>query len=137
MFACGEDTHSLRQKRELFDLRSGYANQQHLLFASAWTGSGTSATITKNRPQGSNWSVKSTWCEVIRKLGFRLWRRYPLATSEERALRSTLGVCEPAALAVCKCLNRKWNFRNHNKKPTTRVGFLLWWGKLDSDQRSQ
>ena len=35
VFACGEDTHSLRLKSELFDLRSGYANQQHLLFASA------------------------------------------------------------------------------------------------------
>ena len=32
------------------------------------------------------------------------------------------------------CLTR---LRRHNKRPTTRVGLLLWWGKLDSDQRSQ
>ena len=25
----------------------------------------------------------------------------------------------------------------HIKKPTARVGFFIWWGKLDSDQRSQ
>ncbi len=61
-------------------LRRRYAAQRRLRHAVAVA---ASPTITKNRPQVSEWNVKSIWCEVNRKLGIRLWRRYPLATPEE------------------------------------------------------
>ena len=39
--------------------------------------------------------------------------------------------CKASDRSECKA------FLYQNKNPTTRVGFLFWWGKLDSDQRSQ
>ena len=47
------------------------------------------------------------------------------------------GVCEPAHLQS-KCLARSWSFAPSKTKTSSQGrGFCFWWGKLDSDQRSQ
>ena len=54
----------------------------------------------------------------------------------QASLTCLRSVCGPAHLR-CKCLFRIASNPYHRKRPTTRVGLFLWWGKLDSDQRSQ
>ena len=98
-------------------------------------------TIRKNRPQGSGeklgiamrdsfFYARSSWIQSVTCAPH--YARYreswvPLFLLSACGMRHSVGFAALMPSQLC----------HHNKKPTTRVGFLLWWGKLDSDQRSQ
>ncbi len=55
--------------------------------------------------------------------GIRLWRRYPLPASGERAPRPSEGVCEPDFASRCSQnpVQRRSDTSKHTKKRTLRV----------------